>query len=287
ALHGDMSQGSRDGVMISFKDGRVPMLVATDIAARGLDVEKVTHVVNYDLPNSAEIYTHRIGRTGRVGRSGRAITLIDPRDRSDLEAIEKHIGVELKVWKAEGDMPAKTARANRPTDSKSEGKADKPAAKASSSANAKDEAKEPKAAASDEGTEKPSDAKPEAASSDSPKIEGDADAPAERTPRERRPARAVRHIKPSQKYVNDDYNLVIVNVGSNDGLEPADVLQLITKNAKLSGEQVRRVRVFERFSLVHVPHDSGESAAKALTGAFANGKKISAEAAAVATSASA
>ena len=78
ALHGDMSQGSRDGVMIAFKGGRERLLVATDVAARGLDITGVTHVINYDIPNSPDIYVHRIGRTGRVGRAGRAITLITP-----------------------------------------------------------------------------------------------------------------------------------------------------------------------------------------------------------------
>ena len=70
ALHGDMTQGSRDGVMISFKGGRVPILVATDVAARGLDISTVTHIVNFDVPTSPDVYVHRIGRTGRVGRSG-------------------------------------------------------------------------------------------------------------------------------------------------------------------------------------------------------------------------
>ena len=64
--------------MISFKDHRVPLLVATDIAARGLDIEHVTHVINYDVPDTSEIYVHRIGRTGRVGRTGRAITFVTP-----------------------------------------------------------------------------------------------------------------------------------------------------------------------------------------------------------------
>ena len=106
ALHGDMSQGSRDGVMIAFKDNRVPVLVATDIAARGLDVQNVTHVINYDLPNSAEIYTHRIGRTGRAGRGGRAITLVEPRDKEDFKAIEKHINVEIPEWTTTGAAKA-------------------------------------------------------------------------------------------------------------------------------------------------------------------------------------
>ena len=76
ALHGDMSQGQRDGVMIAFKGGRERLLVATDVAARGLDITGVSHVVNYDVPNSPDVYVHRIGRTGRAGESGRAITLI-------------------------------------------------------------------------------------------------------------------------------------------------------------------------------------------------------------------
>src|SRR6478672_3929606 len=88
ALHGDMTQGQRDGVMLSFKAGRVPILVATDVAARGLDISTVTHIINFDVPTSPDVYVHRIGRTGRVGRSGRAITFVEPRQRRELAAIE-------------------------------------------------------------------------------------------------------------------------------------------------------------------------------------------------------
>jgi ATP-dependent RNA helicase DeaD len=98
ALHGDMTQGARDGVMISFKDGRLPLLVATDVAARGLDISGVSHVINFDAPTSPDGYVHRIGRTARVGRSGRAITLFEPRQRRDIEAIERHAGVKLAPW---------------------------------------------------------------------------------------------------------------------------------------------------------------------------------------------
>ncbi|HET8538131.1 MAG TPA: DEAD/DEAH box helicase, partial [Solirubrobacteraceae bacterium] len=100
ALHGDMSQGQRDGVMLSFKAGRVPILVATDVAARGLDISTVTHVVNFDVPVSPDVYVHRIGRTGRIGRSGRAITFVEPRQKKELAAIEKHIGQEIAPWEA-------------------------------------------------------------------------------------------------------------------------------------------------------------------------------------------
>src|SRR3954449_7185087 len=112
ALHGDMTQGQRDGVMISFKAGRVPILVATDVAARGLDISTVTHIINFDVPTSPDVYVHRIGRTGRVGRSGRAITFVEPRQRRELAAIEKHVGVPIAPW-AEGAHIA-PARAEEP-----------------------------------------------------------------------------------------------------------------------------------------------------------------------------
>jgi ATP-dependent RNA helicase DeaD len=98
ALHGDMTQGARDGVMLGFKGGRVPILVATDVAARGLDISTVTHVVNYDVPRSPDVYVHRIGRTGRVGRAGRAITFVEPKQEKELEAIERHVGLSISQW---------------------------------------------------------------------------------------------------------------------------------------------------------------------------------------------
>jgi ATP-dependent RNA helicase DeaD len=98
ALHGDMSQGSRDGVMIAFKDHRVRLLVATDIAARGLDIEHVTHVINYDVPASSEVYVHRIGRTGRVGRTGRAITFVTPAQRDEITRIERDVKTTIGEW---------------------------------------------------------------------------------------------------------------------------------------------------------------------------------------------
>ena len=98
ALHGDMSQGQRDGVMLAFKSGRLPILVATDVAARGLDISSVTHVINFDVPTSPDVYVHRIGRTGRVGRSGRAITFYEPRQKRDVEAIERHTSTPMSPW---------------------------------------------------------------------------------------------------------------------------------------------------------------------------------------------
>ena len=97
AIHGGMSQGQRDRVMQAFKTGQTELLVATDVAARGLDIPQVSHVINYDLPSSAEIYVHRIGRTGRAGREGAAITILDPREQRLLRTIEQHTKARVTV----------------------------------------------------------------------------------------------------------------------------------------------------------------------------------------------
>jgi ATP-dependent RNA helicase DeaD len=121
AIHGDMTQGARDGVMISFKDGRLPLLVATDVAARGLDISGVSHVINYDVPTSPDVYVHRIGRTGRVGRSGRAITFVEPQQRRELRALENNAGVTLAPWTEDAhvaptSVTAKPRRHSKPHD---------------------------------------------------------------------------------------------------------------------------------------------------------------------------
>lgn len=94
-LHGDLTQAKREQVMKRFRDARLQVLVATDVAARGLDVEGVTHVYNYDVPQEGELYIHRIGRTGRAGHEGMAITLATPYDKSALLLIEQSINAKL------------------------------------------------------------------------------------------------------------------------------------------------------------------------------------------------
>ena len=96
ALHGALSQGLRNRRLMAFRDGRVQILVATDVAARGLDVPTVTHVINYGLPMKAEDYVHRIGRTGRAGREGQAITIAEFRDRRKIQDIEHYTQQNLK-----------------------------------------------------------------------------------------------------------------------------------------------------------------------------------------------
>jgi superfamily II DNA/RNA helicase len=97
ALHGDMDQRARMAALDSFRTGEVKLLVASDVAARGLDIPAVSHVLNYDVPHHAEDYVHRIGRTGRAGRTGHAVTLVAPGDEKSLAAIEKLIG-QAVAW---------------------------------------------------------------------------------------------------------------------------------------------------------------------------------------------
>jgi ATP-dependent RNA helicase RhlE len=96
-IHGNKSQNARQKALNGFRDGSVRILVATDIAARGIDVPGISHVVNFDLPDEAESYVHRIGRTGRNGADGTAITLVDPSENGKLRQVEKIIRMRLPV----------------------------------------------------------------------------------------------------------------------------------------------------------------------------------------------
>jgi ATP-dependent RNA helicase DeaD len=198
ALHGDMSQGQRDGVMLAFKGGRERLLVATDVAARGLDITGVSHVINYDLPNSPDVYVHRIGRTGRAGDSGRAITLITPKQRRELEAIERHAKTEIEEW-----------------------------------------------------------------------------SPAERKPRERREreTRRPRHTKPHDRD-GVPYAKLILGAGRRDGIEPADVVGAVVDNTHLENDEVRHVRVLERFSFAEVPADRAGQVAESVSGKRVRGVEL-------------
>jgi ATP-dependent RNA helicase DeaD len=198
ALHGDMSQGQRDGVMIAFKGGRERLLIATDVAARGLDITGVSHVVNYDIPNSPDIYVHRIGRTGRAGESGRAITLITPRQRRELEAIERHAKTGIEQWSPNG---------------------------------------------------KPSRRDPD------------------------RETRRPRHTKPHPRD-GVPYAKLIVSAGRRDGVEPADLVSAVVDNTHLENDDVRNVKVLERFSFVEVPADRAAQVAETVSDTQVRGVEL-------------
>jgi ATP-dependent RNA helicase DeaD len=259
ALHGDMSQGSRDGVMIAFKDHRVRLLVATDIAARGLDVDHVTHVINFDVPNSSETYVHRIGRTGRVGRTGRAITFVTPEQRDEIGRIERDVNTVIGEWETPEE---RLEHAPRPRRRERTRDREKPAAIESA---APSEATEPDEPAKSEEAQKVAEpvgqAKPEeaiaAAESDAPpaaKDEPTADSAAE-----------------------DDgkkTTKLFVNRGERSGIEEEDLRWALREGAVLPEEAIHDVRVLHRFSFVEVDPDQAERTVEFLDGTKLKGKEI-------------
>jgi ATP-dependent RNA helicase RhlE len=114
AIHGNKSQGQRERALAAFKSPRPPVLIATDIAARGLDVDHVSHVINYELPHEPETYVHRIGRTGRAGQTGEAVAFCDPDERGRLDAIEHLLHRSIPRRNEPTDERAATDRGSRP-----------------------------------------------------------------------------------------------------------------------------------------------------------------------------
>lgn len=117
ALQGNLSQNARDRVMEDFRSGRVPILLATNVAARGLDVTHVDQVINFELPESAELLTHRVGRTGRMGRRGQAVTLLSPDDGAKWRQLERGLGrrIARARWTGPGTTPAEMTSVPSPS----------------------------------------------------------------------------------------------------------------------------------------------------------------------------
>jgi ATP-dependent RNA helicase DeaD len=308
-LHGDMSQGARDGVMISFKGGRERLLVATDVAARGLDITGVSHVVNYDIPNSPDIYVHRIGRTGRAGESGRAITLITPKQRADLEAIERHAKTQIPEWSSNhgkqrekaaskveetkddevavaGQLPvlddAVDAKVDEPSveEPKAEEKPRRIRAPRRRRKTAEDEPKddEPKVDDDAKGDEVAAGQLPvldDAAEPTSAEPEPEAQA-AEQEEDERPQPRRPRHTKPRQR--DGKVAKLLIGAGRSHGFEPADIVAAIVDNCGLDGEDVRNVRILERFSFVEVPADRADDVIEKVNGNEVRGVRLRLEA---------
>ena len=113
ALHGDIPQKKRERVIEDLKEGRLDIIVATDVAARGLDVQRISHVFNYDLPFDREAYVHRIGRTGRAGRTGEAILICSPRERGKVRRLEQAVGKPIEVMEAPSNRELNQKRIER------------------------------------------------------------------------------------------------------------------------------------------------------------------------------
>jgi ATP-dependent RNA helicase DeaD len=268
ALHGDMSQGQRDGVMISFKEHKSPLLVATDVAARGLDIEHVTHVINFDLPNNSEIYVHRIGRTGRVGRTGRAITFVTPKERGEIEQIERDVKTSIGEWEPPEDRLNHAPRPKRRHERKRDREAGgKPVHVEWDTAPSEDE---PAAVAVADDLvlelEEPITGLPEP--------EPEVEVASERDEAAEVESEDSEASAPAEPVVTNGHVKLFINRGSRSGIEEEDIRWALNEGAVISDESIHDVRVLERFTFVDLDGDQAEKALDRLDGTKLKGKQI-------------
>ncbi len=262
AIHGGMSQGQRDRVMQAFKSGQTELLVATDVAARGLDIPQVSHVINYDLPSSAEVYVHRIGRTGRAGREGAAITILDPREQRFLRSIEQHTKAQVVVLPVPSvaDLRAKqleriqAAMAEVLRDGKLDGF--KPLVdRLSAHSSAEVAAAAIKLLVRAQGGERPEQEIP-----GTPARQPEFGRPARNAGRydDRSRGGSSRPERPSTgrtRPVGQETGMarVYVGAGHEAGIRPGDIVGAIANEAKVHSNVIGSIEIEERFSLVDVP----------------------------------
>jgi ATP-dependent RNA helicase DeaD len=267
AMHGDMSQPLRESVIRRLRGGQVEIVVATDVAARGLDVEQIEHVINYDIPYDVEAYVHRIGRTGRAGRSGLATLFITPRERRMMREIERYTGMQIKPMKmpTRADVAAKRIGVFKETVRKTiqegelemyvelveqlaeEGPFDmaEVAAAAARIANGS----RALARAKEEEREEEAFPSPRDQRGEGPGVRGyDRDSRDSRDFREPREPREPRPENPNEKTVR-----LVMSVGRNDGIRPADVVGSIANEADIPGRDIGPIDIQDDATYVGVP----------------------------------
>jgi ATP-dependent RNA helicase DeaD len=276
ALHGGLSQEQRDKVMGRLRGRTADLLVATDVAARGLDVDHLTHVVNYNVPSAPEAYVHRIGRVGRAGREGVAITLAEPREHRMLKTIERATGSRISMEKVPtvADLQARRLELTRAAlhealiEDELEGfsvvldaltgeydvvqvalAAIKLAHEASTGPAGEDEEDIPAAAP------RP-DSAPYAGS-------GGSSGPGGSGPGAKRPPRASR----------PDAARLFIGLGRAAGVRPQDLVGAITGETTLSGRDIGAIEISDRFALVEVPSAAADEVVAALRATQIKGRK--------------
>jgi ATP-dependent RNA helicase DeaD len=277
ALHGGMDQKQRDRVMARMRSQAIDLLVATDVAARGLDIDQLTHVVNYDVPSAPESYVHRIGRVGRAGREGIAITLTEPREQRMLKAIERVtkrpitveklptiaqlrarrlelLRTELResLLKDDGDLDAYRAVVG-PLEAEFDPfevalAAVKLAHEASGTTHEEEEIPAVEMLSADDRRDGR-----KARSRDQRPATG-------RDPR--RPRRAA-----------EGTTRLFVGLGRSGGVRPQDLVGAIAGESHLSGRDIGAIEIADRFSLVEVPESAADDVIKALRGTSIKGQK--------------
>jgi ATP-dependent RNA helicase DeaD len=267
AMHGGMSQEQRDRVMKKFRAGTLELLVATDVAARGLDIGHLSHVVNYDVPSSPELYVHRIGRTGRAGREGVAITLAEPREHWQLRNIERLTKQKIEVASVPtvADLRAKRLELTRAS------------LRESILAGGLDDYRVVVESLSEEFD--PMDVAAAAVKLADPSAAGSGSAGEEHEIPAIAAAPPPRAVKSGTKYRSGGREpgnsaRIFVGAGRAAGVRPGDLVGAIVNEAKVSPRDVGSIQIAERFSLVEVPEKIAESVMKALRGTMIRGQKV-------------
>jgi ATP-dependent RNA helicase DeaD len=267
ALHGGMDQQQRDRVMGRLRAGGLDLLVATDVAARGLDVERLTHVVNYDVPSAPDSYVHRIGRVGRAGREGTAITLAEPREYKMLKAIERATGRLIAIERVPTVAGLRARRLEQTRDALRQLVLEDDLDAFRTVVGPLGEEfgiyevalAAVKLAAEASGTSGDEEELPEV---DLPQPDGRGGRrqPADRDQRRGRPAAR-------------GTTRLFVGTGRSSGVRPQDLVGVIARKSQLSGRDIGAIEIADRFSLVEVPETAADDVVAALRQVLIKGRK--------------
>jgi ATP-dependent RNA helicase DeaD len=267
ALHGGMDQQQRDRVMSRLRGGSLDLLVATDVAARGLDIEQLTHVVNYDVPSAPELYVHRIGRVGRAGREGVAITLVEPREHRMIKTIERATGQPIAIQKLPtvADLRSKRLELTRAALQECLLDNDLDAFRA---------VVEPLSEEFDLFEVALAAVKLAHEAGGTPHEEEELPEVELQAADGRRGRREItgggrRRGRPA----NGGTTRLFVGTGRSSGIRPQDLVGAITGESYLSGRDIGAIEIADRFSLVEVPESAAEDVVAALRRTSIKGRK--------------
>jgi len=246
AIHGDFTQAHRDEMMRQFKSGEIDILVATDVAARGLDINDVSHVINYSIPQNPEAYVHRIGRTGRAGKSGIAIMFVTPREYSQLRLIEKVARTKIKKEQLPTTKAVREAR-------------EKEVRAALEDAIRAGRHKDYYPLAGELFTEHEPEEVTAAALS---LMAGDM------------AVEDIDEISGPKQADSGGMTRLFLTVGKKDKIKVGDLVKTISEKAKIPGKNVGKIALFDKYSFVEVPSDAAEAVIDSVNNMIVGGRKV-------------
>jgi ATP-dependent RNA helicase DeaD len=291
ALHGGMDQIQRDRVMARLRDGTADLLLATDVAARGLDVDTLTHVVNYDVPAQPESYVHRIGRVGRAGREGVAITLAEPSAKGRLRRIERLVGRKLDVATVptvemlrsrQLELTVAALREQIGTDDLDDYHrvihelSDVAELRQVALAAIKLVHEHRNPVANESFIPEVADAGWSSGRGNAKRHDGNGHRPGNRRPDDRRGSSRGEGRHRSGHANGDDTGFIYIGVGRRGQVRPGDVVGAIANETRLSGGDIGPIRIAEHYSVVGVPEASVGDVIKAINGTGLRGKRAKA-----------